>query len=139
MVCSGFGFGLATLEPIIEVKIADGAQGQVVVVGSSNGCAQFFVECVQGVQVRGRGSDFKPAGAQEFLIAAVDQRGNLAANQAAGPDNVGRAAVWRFGQDRAAAVFADLDPICCAGSVHDIKPMRTKICHGAIEGLGGRV
>lgn len=134
-VNGSFGSSLATLEPVIQVQIADGAQSQVVVVDSPNRLAKLFIECMQSVQVGRRGGNFKLAGAQEFLIPAVDQSGDFAANQAAGPDHIDGAALWGSGQHGAAAIFADLHLICDSRRVRDIKVMGAEVAQGAIERL----
>lgn len=123
----------ATFNPVVEVQIADRAQRQIVVVGSSDRLAQFFIERVQGMQMGSRRGNFYLAGAQEFLIAAVDEERNFAANDAAWPGHVGRSTVWRFCQHRATAIFADLYLICDSRRVRDIKLMGAKIDDSTLE------
>ena len=133
---NGLGFGLAAFESVIQVKIADGSEGEVVIVGSSDRFAELFIEGMQRVQMGSGRGHFEPAGAQELLIAAVDESGNLAADQTSGLGQIGSAAVRSSRQDGTAAMLKDLHLICDAGSLLDIKSMRAEIGEGASEGLG---
>lgn len=132
----GFDEGVAALEAVVEIEIADRAEGEIVVVGLAGGLDQLFLKQVQSAETIGGGGDLETGGKKKLLISAVNQRGDFPAHPAARAGGVGDGSLRRADEDGAAAMFADFDPICDPGGLDDIKGMHSQIGEGAVEGFG---
>ena len=129
----------AALDPVVEIKIADGAEGQVVIVGSADDSADLLIECMERVQMGGGCGYFQSLRLQKFLIAAVDQGGNFTADDVAGSGHERDASFRRPPQLSSATMFADFNLICDPGDVLDIKLLGPEKGKSAIEGFGWEV
>lgn len=85
--------GFAALQAIVEIAVADCAQGLVVEAGRSCCGVQIFRKGMQRAQPIRRGRELPTTGAEEFLIAVIDQRGLFACNDAAGMARTGHATI----------------------------------------------
>src|SRR5215469_18649565 len=75
---------VAILDAIVVVGFAHRAQRFVVEAGQAECLLQFLGKLMQSLQVIGSGRNFVLRRLQELLVAAVDELGNLAANQVTG-------------------------------------------------------
>src|SRR6476660_1996884 len=79
------GLGLVALfDAIVVIRFAHSAQRFVVQDGESEAILQLFGELLQRLEVVGAGRDLGLGGLQKLLVAAVDQFGDLAADQVSG-------------------------------------------------------
>src|SRR5215469_12552918 len=105
---------LAALHAIVVVHVARRAEGLVVESRPSSRFVQFFAELVEGTQVIGGGRNLDFAGLEKFLVAPVEQTGDLAAEHTARTDKQLDRAIGSSGNLRRAAVFAHLEGVWSA-------------------------
>jgi len=66
------------LDAVVEIAVAGGAEGLVVEGGGTGGLVELFGEVVEGAKVIGAGGNLEMRGFEEFLVAAVENMGDLA-------------------------------------------------------------
>ena len=99
------------LDAVVDVGVAGGAKGFVVEAGGAGSLVQLVGEVVDGAEVVGGGGDLKATGLEEFLVAAIEDAGDLSAEQIAGPSDEQDVAVAGGGGRYVggATVFPDLN------------------------------
>ncbi len=79
----------APFQAVVEIAVADRAQGLVVEAGCACGGMQLFRKGMQRAQTISGCGKLSATGAEEFLIAVINQRGVFTGNNAAGMASAG--------------------------------------------------
>lgn len=104
---------VSAFDAVVEVGVADGAEGFVVESDGAGDFFEFFDEGMQSLEAVGGGGKFGFAGAEEFLKAAIDELRDFTVDDRAGADDHAEASfVLRFFEDDGSAVLADALLIC---------------------------
>ena len=104
---------VAAFDAVVEVGVADGAEGFVVEGDGAGDFLQFLDEGVEAFEAVGGCGKLGFAGAEEFLKAAVDKLRDFAVDDRARTDDHAQAGFFlRFFQNDSGAVFADALLVC---------------------------
>src|SRR5579859_2262725 len=120
---------VAVLHAIIDVAIADAAQGLVIKAGLTAGFAQLFAELVQGLEVVGGGGNLGLGSLEEFLVALIDEAGDFTADQNAGLGEEAHAAVLSFFNRSGTGVFLQEHAVLSSGSFQNLESVVAQPVH----------
>ena len=79
----------APFQAVVEIAVADRAQRLVIEAGRASGGMQLFCKGMQRAQTISGCGKLSATGAEEFLIAVINQRGVFTGNNAAGMASAG--------------------------------------------------
>jgi hypothetical protein len=130
---------VAAFNAVVEVGVADGAEGFVVEGDRARHLFQLLDEIVEGCEPIGGGGELGFAGDEELLEAAVDELGDFAADNRAGSDSHTKAGgVIRLFKDDGSAIFADALLICDAADGLNIEFETAKFGENVVPGALAR-
>src|SRR5258708_33181550 len=121
---------VSSLDPVIDIAVADRAQGFVVQADFAGGFAEFLRELMQGLQMLGGSRNLGFCGLEKLLVSLIDQAGDFRADQKARLGKETHAVVaGLFNSGRAVQLLHE-DAVLCSWSIQNVEPVLTKPTYG---------